>query len=457
MMGLCIPLVAHAGPSAAVFAPVPRAHCGPGSLPETGLQGRVSAQDVTDGRAAKGYTCNTAVVSHYGTIGGYRVQRYIDHNGHVCTYWDTTLLFPENALYNTHRTGVDVMDMSNPAKPILTATLSTPAMQSPHESLSLNVKRGLLGADLGNPAAYPGWVDIYDVSKDCRHPVLDSSLPVGVLGHEGSFSPDGRTFWVSAGIGGSLTAIDVSKPTLPVILWTQRGVDVHGLNLSDDGDTLYDADLGTDGDTAGLNILDVRQIQHRVLNPQVRLLSHLTWPDVSLPQTDLPVTINHHPYLVEVDEFATDGNQGAFPPATDPGAHVGAARIIDAADPRHPRVVSEIHLQVNETANRAAIQGDPGASSSTQGYAAHYCAVPQRVDPGILACSFILSGLRVFDIRDPLHPKEIAYFNAPVHGTSGNWAMSAPAFDPTRGQIWYTDANEGFFAVQIKNGVWPFR
>ena len=37
--------------------------------------------------------------------------------------------------------------MTDPAKPVRTATLQTPAMQSPHESLRLNVARGLLVAD----------------------------------------------------------------------------------------------------------------------------------------------------------------------------------------------------------------------------------------------------------------------------------------------------------------------
>jgi hypothetical protein len=34
--------------------------------------------------------------------------------------------------------------------------------------------------------------------------------------------------------------------------------------------------------------------------------------------------------------------------------------------------------------------------------------------------------------------------------------MSAPAFDPQRGQIWYSDGNDGFFAVRVTNGAWPF-
>jgi hypothetical protein len=458
LAGLTLPITARASGTSPSLAAVPRAQCGPGSRPETGIQGRVSAQDVADGRAAQGYTCNTELVGHYGTTGGYRVYRYVDRAGHVCAFYDSTLLFPTNALTgSTHQTGVFVLDMSNPTHPVQTAVLVTPAMQSPHESLSLNLKRGLLAADMGNPFTYPGYFDIYNVAQDCRHPALASSVPVGVLGHEGAFSPDGRTFWISSAGGATLTAVDVSNPTLPVPLWTTQGIYVHGLNVSDDGNTLYFAALGYGSSQAGLTVLDVSQVQHRVPNPQVRTISALTWGTVSIPQVPIPVTINHHPYLVEIDEFAV--TNGPLP-SSDPSAKVGAARIIDIADPKHPRVISNIRLEVNTPQGRAAAANDPGANSSLQGYAGHYCAVPQRAEPGIVACSFILSGLRVFDIRDPYHPRELAYFNAPVRpnssGLSGNYAMCAPTFDPQRGQIWYADGNEGFYAFKVTNGVWPF-
>ena len=69
--------------------------------------------------------------------------------------------------------------MSDPANPKQTASLVTPAMQTPHESLLLNERRGLLAAVTGNPAFYPGIVDVYDLNEDCRTPALQSSLPVG--------------------------------------------------------------------------------------------------------------------------------------------------------------------------------------------------------------------------------------------------------------------------------------
>src|SRR5204863_8870943 len=96
---------------------------------------------------AHGYTCNMKVVGHEGKTGGFKVLRFVDKAGHECAYYDTTLLFPLNAQnLGDQPTGVAVLDMSNPSKPVRTTTLVTPAMQSPHESLNLNRKRGLLAA-----------------------------------------------------------------------------------------------------------------------------------------------------------------------------------------------------------------------------------------------------------------------------------------------------------------------
>ena len=210
------------------------------------------------------------------------------------------------------------------------------------------------------------------------------------------------------------------------------------------------ADIANADATAGLKILDVSEVQRRVPNPTVTLVGQLSWDNVSIPQTAIPVTIGGHSYLVEIDEFARNAYTGY-----DPSAAVGAARIIDIANDVKPRVVSKIRLEVNMATNRAAIKDDPGANTGLGGYTGHYCAVPQRAEPGIVACSFILSGLRVFDIRDPLHPKEIAYFNHPPVGGS-SFAMSAPTFVPARSEIWYADGNSGFYAVRVTNGVWPF-
>jgi hypothetical protein len=439
-----------AGSSVNVPPATPRARCGPGSKPETGTQGRVPLKDYDSGRAAKGYTCNAVQASHIGATGGFKTFRYVDRTGRVCAFYDGTLLYPTSVFHDNETGGTHVLDMSDPSRPIETDRLVTPAMDSPHESLALNAKRGLLAAGMGSPATAPGIVDIYDVSQDCRHPVLQSSTPLGILGHESGFSPDGRTLWISTTAQPGVTAIDVSNPRLPSIVWRSTDYTFHGMNLNATGTRLYGADLGN----SGLTILDVSQVQRRVADPKVDLVSHITWPSVSIPQNTIPVTIKGHKYLVEFDEYSR--NVGSYVPDD----AVGAGRLINIDDDRHPRVVSNMRLEVNQPAARATNQqDDPGAQYGVQGYAAHYCGVPRTNNPGIVACSFIASGLRVFDIRHPRHPVEVAYFNKPAPNTfplvSGAYAMSAPSFDIARHQVWYADGDSGFWAVKLTNGAWP--
>ena len=430
-------------------APLPRAECGPGSRPEPDLQGRAPADDPDRER---GYSCNLELLSRFGDMGGYKVHRYVDTAGNECAYYDSTLLFPGSVANGPNGTGVHVLDMADPSKPVKTANLLTPAMESPHESVELNQKRGLIAADMGYPTFNPGFVDIYDVTQDCRAPVPLSSTPLGILGHESGFAPDGNTFYVSSTGGGTITALDVTDPTLPKILWVNRDdYSAHGMRLSAEGNRLYIADTGS-----GLIILDVSEIQARKPDPVVREVSRLEWDVMSIPQVAIPVTIKGQPYLVEVDEFSRGTS-------TEPDAPVGAARIIDISDETKPKIVSDIRLEVNNPAGREESLGDPGAGSRLQGYTGHYCSVPRAEEPGIVACSFIASGLRVFDIRDPLEPKEIAYWNQPVNESflepgqgPSTYAMSAPTFVPERGEIWYADGNSGFWALRFTNDVWPF-
>jgi hypothetical protein len=362
------------------------------------------------------------------------VERYVDSAGHVCAYFDSGTLFPNTV--HPDGSGVWVLDMKDPAHPRHVATLTSPAMLSPHESLRVNQQRGLLAANLGNPAFNAGFVDVYSVKENCLAPVLQSSTPFGILGHESAFAPDGRTFYVNSTTT-MMAAIDLTDPKQPSLLWTSMNWKPHGASISDDGNTMFMASYGANGDPAGLAVLDVSQIQKRLPNPVVTELSHLTWPEVSLPQNATPFHSDGHLYVLETDEFGGGGSP------------VGAARIINADDLRHPFVVSHIRLAVHN-------QNDSGKT-------AHYCTVPSRQDPNIIACGMLSSGLRVFDIRDVTQPREIAYTNftgiqnTAIYAASGGTldqqsvgsVYSAPAYDPDHNDIWYSDGTRGFFVVHL--------
>ncbi len=455
-------------PPVVVDAPAatPKAVCGPGSRPELGIQGRVSREEHDSGRAAEGYTCNTELVGSYtfpnamGTVAGFKVERYVDDAGHECAYYDTTLAFPTNVF--DMEAGVNVLDMADPANPVLADRLITPAMLTPHESVVVNQERGLLVAVSGTVVTAPGIVDVYDIAQDCRHPVLKASAPVGVLGHESGISPDGRTFYSASPGTPTLAAIDISNPALPRLIAVMPYYS-HGLSVSPDGNRIYIAGIGVSGSVLAftdvraipdpnmdraLVIVDVSEINARKLNASAREVARLQWSPMSIPQNAIPITIGGKPYLVEIDEF------GAL-------LEVGAGRIIDISDEAHPQVISNLRLEVHNPENFEATRGDPGANFQGQGYAGHYCNVPTRVDPTIVACSMIISGLRVFDIRDPYHPREVAYFNAPVNPrlpvptAASNYAMSSPSFVPERREIWYSDVYSGFYVVRLTNDVWP--
>jgi len=447
-------------------AAVPKARCGPGSLPETYIQGRVPRADYESGRAAKGYRCNTRQVAHQGSSGGFKTLRYTDSKDNTCAFYDSTLLVPRDAVSNLlsgNGLGVVVLDMNNPAHPRRTANLTSPAMLSPHESLLVNQKRGLLIAEMGTAAALPGILDIYDVKTDCRHPRKLSTTLSSMFGHESGMSPDGMTYYASGTVDG-FAAIDISDPRKPRTILQQLGVQYHGMRLSNDGRTLYAAHIGEPGPAgltgAGLRILDVSDIQDRRPDPKVPTLSSLTWDNVSIPQVAEPFTRNGQKYLLEVDEFVDMFSPRGLSNMQE--APVGAARIINVDDPRRPRIVSNIRLAVHQPdAHSSRDQlADPGAWFPAQGYAAHYCGMPTRRNPKIAGCSMILSGLRLFDIRDVTNPREVAYFNKPVTKPTkptvlgdGAYAMSQPAWDPKNDSVWYTDTNSGFYVVRLTNGV----
>lgn len=431
-------------PPAPPVEPAPRAQCGPDARPEPGVQGRVPA-----GAAREGLWCNMSLVGRHGTSGGFKVLRYVDAAGHECAYYDTALLFPLNAVnLATDGLGVVVLDMSDPARPRQTALLTEIPMLTPHESLSLNPQRGLLAAVSGNPATAPGVAALYDLSQDCRQPKLQFTRPLARFGHESGFAQDGRTFYATGTGAESITAIDVSDTQRPSVLW-QGAITAHGMTLSDDGNRAYAADPG-----GNMVILDTSEIQARKADPKVREVSRLTWTPASIPQNAIPFTSGGRPYVLEFDEYSgasTGGNPD----------DVGAARIVDIADETKPRVIANLRLEVNQPAQHRAASGDPGAASPVQGYGAHYCNLPTRVDPKLVACTFIASGLRLFDISELTQPKEIGYFVAPTNarvenvGQASSFAMSQPAFVPERREVWYSDGTSGFYALRVSEDVWP--
>ncbi|GAB4586749.1 LVIVD repeat-containing protein [Nocardia sp. IFM 10818] len=369
---------------------VPRAECGADALPETGLQGDVPAADRNSGRSTQGYRCNLSFVGGYVGKGAGITSASFEH----CSY--TGSLFPGNLLGPAQ--GVQVLDVSDPANPVLTATLTEPAMLAgTWESLKVNAERKLLvgtGVPIGEGA---GYLSVYDIS-DCAHPRLlnpgpgsNLLMPLPITTHEGGFSPDGRTYWASGIAPGFVSAVDLTDPANPHVIWQGlTGIEAHGFGISPDGNRMYLSALG------GFTVLDISAVQRRDPNPQVPHLGRVFWTDGWATQHSIPVTYAGRPYLFTADEGGA-----------------GGVKLVDVSEDGNPRVTAKIKLEINLVENQdAALASAMGGSIFS--YDAHYCAADRPDNPTALACAWQESGIRVFDVRDPAAIREVAYFNPPA-------------------------------------------
>lgn len=460
-------------PAAPWTGPVPEAACGSNDRVETGLQGQTTSSERVSGASMQAYNCNLELVGQFTGEGAkYQMAWFGD-----CAYYGTT----KNA--GLQHPGTVVIDASDPRNPRATAYLDTPAMLDPHESLKVHQERALLA---GVEEAGPGF-DVYDLSTDCRHPILKSSInladsnqldpsvpPIRVMGHAGDFTPDGLTYYSSQtfrGLGGIMPVVDISDPANPkqLLNWQFPGDGrPHDPTFNKDGTRLYSPQPGQFGNTGssvgpnGLVISDVSDVQARRPNPQIRVVSTLFWEDGGQAQVATPATIKGRPYLIFTDELGSggvEGREGACARGLPP---YGFARIIDISDEKNPKIVSKLMLDVHDPGNCSAVIGDTPTSF---GYDSHYCTVDRPRNARLAACSYFQSGVRVFDIRDPYRPKEVAYYKPGAVGSAsrpgstlndrGNrtydYSSSNVRFVRARGKnyLWFTSHDNGFQIVRF--------
>ena len=468
---------------------VSKARCGPNDKPETDLQGQVSA--ATRAAGFKGYSCNLELVGQSKNDGGsWQHAWFQDKAGHKCSYYDTA-----SFTANRTQTGAVVIDATNAQSPTPTTFLTTTAMVDPWESLKVNERRQLLGGVNALNGNGGPEIDLYDISGDCRFPQLltgaqvgtgtDGGLVAAVRGHEGNFAPDGLTYYAANLGSGYIYPIDITNPTKPKLLaqyFTSPGR-VHGLNISDDGNRAYVAILGQGGANSarapgsppnnGLQILDVSEIQARVANPQMKVVSTIVWDDGGGAQHAIQVKIAGKPYVIQVDEAGSGGNSAAGWAAA---CAIGLpawqfARIIDVSDETKPFIASKLMLEAYDPKHCEKVIPDlAGLGSFT--YGAHYCSVDNRLNATTLACGYFNSGIRVFDIRNATRPKEIAYYNpagttsaspGSNHLRNGGWVAGGPDWctaqvklDAATGTLQTMCQDNGFLTLKFTNGVWPF-
>ena len=442
--------------------------CGADDRPETGLQGQLPQADRASGRAADGYTCNLREVGFFPSTSFANFDTYKN-----CAYYSDTI-----GLYSAEG-GTIVLDVSDPRKPVQTDYLTAKATRNAGESLRVNLKRGLLVADRYTVRDFGQVADpdsrrslaVYDVKGDCRKPKLlaDVIMPTAV-GHEGCFQPDGMVYYMAS--TSTITPIDLTDPTKPKQLSEPWDRGIHGCTTSDDGKRGYFGDIGA----GRLLIADTSEVQARKPGAQMKDIGELPTPGNAGQQATIPITYGGKPYLIDWSEYVELGHQCV--PGDGSETNFGYPIIVDIADETKPKLVSRMQTEVMLPENCGAVLADsafvtptglekgdvfPLIGSRVFLYDSHYCTTDRLHDPTIVACSSFGSGVRVYDIRDPKAPREIAYYNpGSVKSPDGtafiaNAAVARPVIRTDLGQIWFPDISKGFHVTQFRDGVWPFK
>lgn len=202
---------------------------------------------------------------------------------------------------------------------VQTAVLSEPAMLGgTWESLKVHKGRGLLvGTGVGLIEG-AGYISIYDISQDCAHPKLLNTttgsmpnMPDSITTHEGDFSPDGKIYWASGIAPGWISAVDVTDPANPMVVWGGlTGIEAHGMGFTPDGNTMFLSNLG------GLPVLDVSAVQRRA------------------PRTVVSQLVPHMGQKFWTDGQITSGDAAAVPPRRTPRPRVSDPReLTSSANP----------------------------------------------------------------------------------------------------------------------------
>lgn len=428
--------------------------CGKQDLPETGVGGDVPLADQISGRADQGYNCGLALVG-YSSLGA--------RGGNANMAWSKDCAYIAGD-------GVAVVDVRDPRHPRQVATLHGPgsdatietlhAVDAPGRSLLATGRYGLFGVQ-GQQGTAP--VDLWDVA-DCLHPKLITTVQFPANVHNLTFTADGKRLWSTL----PLQAMDLTDLRHPKVL---PNIEAQICN-SGHCELQYAHEAWPSPDDKRLYVGGQEIVDEALLvvdtegwpAKPARVLGSLPDPGHSIR----PATIGGKPFLVNSDESIINPTaKGCLPNELTPFGGASRPNLTDISNENAPVVRSTVRLPINEVVH-CAEQVLSGVNGSV-----HYQDVDDPEDTTFLMASMWNSGLRINDIRDPEHPREVAYFN-PGRFTGGNPLAGDPGvgtllglqslngldqawahvrYRADSGQIWLTTATGGFWVLELEPQV----
>lgn len=439
--------------------------CGPNDNPEPGIQGDVPAGATPD------YHCGLSVVGQLpigGTLQGTGHCAYVRSGGevHVVDVSDPAQPVQVKsipvqsgsetmrAVINDERavlvSGSSVYDISDCLDPVLVGEIPWPPLRMegiPSRMLPHDIRVNHGGTKVY--ASFGLWqADISDLSDPSSWTVTDHRCELAAQ----QPGPWAEVHRVSLEAGMSLCAdaqrpspmgagyLVAASPLQASLLWPTLS---HGIDFRGDDQLLYTGDQagGSSGVFAGppkLRILDVARGSPRIIGEVDGPGHGVDW-----------FRSGGRDYVLHSNEGGTGGilnqpsDSDTCVPHPRPTALGWGFEVVvsDVTEPDNARNVSMLRLAINEPEfceERKASGHDPWIS---------YHMVDNPLDASFAAVNFGRAGLRVFDIRDPANPSEVAYFN---HGPLAHSGISH--YDAERGLL-YVPGGSSFWVLEVQPQV----
>jgi hypothetical protein len=341
-----------------------------------------------------------------------RLVGQTDLNGHGdCMHINLKDGFAFVAHMGESRVGTSVVDVSDPSRPRVVCQLETPTGTHSHkvqvvgDVLLVNYERSMFEP---NAASWQGGLKVFDVSKPAEPRVFAFLKMPGKGVHR-------MTYWEPpyAYMSGSdeglidqvLVIVDLSEPARPreVGRWWYPGQNTGA------GETPSWTPTEGHGATGGARRI---ALHHPLIRGE---RAYCGWWDAGLIILDISTL--SAPTLVSQLEFGADVSTATHTALPLPGRDVlvvtdeqlaqdctgmqTRVRLVDVADERHPRVISELPAPQGDFCLRGGRFGPHNVHEMRPG---------SLVDANTVYVTWFNAGLRVFDVSDAAAPREIAYF-----------------------------------------------
>jgi hypothetical protein len=339
--------------------------------------------------------------------------------------------------------GTSILDISDPRAPkvLSTVMLDAPGSHS-HKVRVVQDDIMIVNSELRGPVAGPyedGGFRIYDIKDKTNPKLLHFERTFGKGVHR--FDCDDTYAYISTEmegfVGNILVIYDIRDPARPeeVSRWWMPGQNVAGGETPNpkkaahrlhhamrSGDKLYAGCW-----MSGFAIIDISDIR----NPRTLCLH-----DVHPPALEPSHTLLKVPFPIKGREIALATDEERSNRGSDDGKPHAPLYVFDVTDPTNMKKLAEYH--VSET-------GMPYHGPGVR-FGAHQFR--EEMTDTRAFVTWFAAGLRIVDVADPAHPREVGYF-IPEPGRGKNAPQTNDVEMDARGLVFITDKARGFDVIEF--------